>query len=194
FCGWRRRPCGCCWRRSARCEVARSGFRSDFLRSAGFFPAAGFVSGFVSAGAAVPVFLRPLPPRVPRRRFGFVGSLSVAAAPSRTGGGVVTGSGGAATRAAAAAGAVSVLPEVFRRRNQGKLNLLRKSARLRRSRQGSGARAAGHWRKTWAYMPLGQQGTSGPGQWGLATRPAPQERGFGSGGGRPAPDLRFAQA
>src|SRR5439155_65979 len=55
------------------------------------------------------------------------------------------------------------------------------AAALRRSRQGSGARAAGHWRKTWAYMPLGQQGTSGPGQWGLATRPAPQERGFGSG-------------
>src|SRR5205814_3682288 len=102
--------------RSLRCEVARSGFRSGgflFLGSAGMgFSAAGFDSA-----AAVGGFLRPRPPRVPRRPlvFGSVVAPSPAGAAS-----TVTGPPG--TGAAASIGAWLA---AFLRRNQRERNLLR---------------------------------------------------------------------
>jgi len=83
----RRRLLPPCWRRrSCRWETAlRSGFRSCPFFS-GFAAALGFAAGRLSSDSDVSAargLLRPLPPRLPRRRLGFVGSVAAAPSPAR---------------------------------------------------------------------------------------------------------------
>jgi len=73
------------------------------------------------AALALEVFLRPRPPRLPRRRLGFVGSV-VSAAPSAAAGCSTTGLGSRASTGASAA--ASAAATFLRRRNQGKRKLL----------------------------------------------------------------------
>jgi hypothetical protein len=95
--------------------------RATDAREAAF--ASGFSSTSGAAAAAAPVedvFLRPRPPRLPRRRFGFVGSVVSPA--SAAGGSGITGSGATSTGGWAAASAAETSD--LRRRNQGKRKLL----------------------------------------------------------------------
>ena len=87
------------------------------------------LSAAVSAvSPAVPGFLRPRPPRLPRRRFGLVGSVGSAADCAAGGGATAQASlGSRCGRLAGAAAASS--DSFFRRRNQGKRKLLRGGAR-----------------------------------------------------------------
>ena len=126
FCGTRRR--GWFARRSRRWERTSSGFSFDSCV-------------FRSVGAeAVPDFLRPLPPRVPRRRFGRVGSAVVCLSPLSSAGVVVTSVGGAGA-AASTAGACSGSRRFRRNQESGKRCLLARRAAERRPPQEAGARA-----------------------------------------------------
>src|SRR5919198_5072028 len=135
----RRRPP--CWRRrSWRCETAlRSVLRAGVLR-------AGASSSLAPATAVDvdEVFLRPRPPRLPRRRLGLVGSVVAAAPPSAAAGSITSGSGCASIAGAAASAAASAF---LRRRNQGKRKLLHRRCAL----HPDGERARWYGLKTWAY-------------------------------------------
>src|SRR5436190_662219 len=107
--------------RLERCAGFRSGRLAFFLAGS---------AAFVSAVAGSVFFLRPLPPRLPRRRFGLTCSPAVGA-----GVGATTGSGWAAPSAGAS------FWRFLRRKNCSKRNLLLVRARWRHPAPG-GARAA----------------------------------------------------
>src|SRR5581483_11511380 len=99
----------------------------------------GSVSASWPPSAAAPVFFLPRPPRLPRRRFGLLGSVVSAAGSADDS--ITSGSDGASSAAGSAAAASDSAR--FRRRNQGKKKLLRSCARQRRPLQRGDARAAG---------------------------------------------------
>src|SRR4051795_3967789 len=136
-------------RRSCRCE---SDLLLADLRSVLRALEVAFASGFSSASAAdaapvEDVFLRPRPPRLPRRRLGLVGSVVSPA--SSAGGSGITGSGATSTGAGAAASAAETSD--LRRRNQGKRKLLvgRHALHLPHRSWGSRERARSCGLKTW---------------------------------------------
>src|SRR5205823_1675655 len=90
-------------------------------RAASFFGGSAFVSSGLAGAVAAPAgFLRPRPPRLPRRRR--LGAAGCSVAPAAAGG-VVTGSSGV-VGALAAAAARSSMVGLRRRNNRNKWKLL----------------------------------------------------------------------
>jgi hypothetical protein len=100
--------------------------------------------------------LSPLPPRVPRRRFGRVGSAVLCSSPPALAGIVVTSVGGTGA-AACGAGACSGSLRFRRNQESGKRCLLARRAAERRLPQGAGARAGLSGAKTRALLVPGYQ-------------------------------------